>query len=42
MIELAGTALGIGYDQLDVIGQLSLGGRLAVSLLNGFTPAAGQ
>ncbi len=42
MIELAGIAPGTGYDQLHVTGQLSLGGTLAVSLIDGFTPAAGN
>jgi hypothetical protein len=42
MIELAGVAPGTGYDQLHVTGNLSLGGTLAVSLINGFTPVAGS
>jgi len=41
-IELAGIAPGIEYDQLHVAGQLSLGGTLAVSLVNNFTPTAGN
>lgn len=41
-IELAGTEPGTEYDQLHVTGQLSLGGKLAVSLINNFTPVAGQ
>jgi fibronectin-binding autotransporter adhesin len=42
LIELAGTTPGAQYDQLHVTGQLSLGGTLAVSLINGFTPSAGN
>lgn len=42
MIELAGIAPGTEYDQLHVTGSLSLGGTLAVSLLNGFAPEAGN
>jgi autotransporter-associated beta strand protein len=41
-IELAGTTPGIQYDQLRVTSALSLGGTLAVTLINGFTPAAGN
>ena len=41
-IELGGTSAGTHYDQLHVAGNLSLGGALAVSLINGFTPVAGQ
>lgn len=41
-IELAGLAPGTGYDQLHVAGQLSLGGTLAVSLIDGFTPVVGN
>jgi hypothetical protein len=41
-IELGGTARGSQYDALDVTGSLSLGGALDVSLINGFTPSAGQ
>jgi hypothetical protein len=42
MIELAGTTPGTGYDQLRVAGPLALGGTLAVSLIEGFTPVAGS
>ena len=42
MIELAGTAAGTAYDQLHVTGPLALGGTLAVSIIDGFTPAAGN
>ena len=42
MIELAGTAAGTAYDQLHVTGPLALGGTLAVSIIEGFTPAAGS
>ena len=41
-IELGGASPGTGYDQLHVTGALSLGGRLELSLINGFTPAAGN
>ena len=41
-IELAGIAPGTQYDQLHVTGQLSLGGTLEVSLVDGFAPAAGN
>jgi hypothetical protein len=33
---------GGGYDQIQASGTLSLGGTLAVSLINGFTPVAGN
>jgi fibronectin-binding autotransporter adhesin len=38
MMELGGAALGTEYDQLNVTGPLSLGGKLQVSLINSFTP----
>ncbi len=41
MIELAGTAPGMQYDQLHVTGQLSLGGALDVLLVDGFAPIVG-
>ncbi len=41
-IELAGAAPGTQYDRLLVAGPLSLGGALAISLINGFTPQAGN
>ena len=41
-IKLGGTSPGIQYDQVQVAGQLSLAGTLAVSLINGFTPLAGE
>jgi hypothetical protein len=41
-IELGGTLPGTQYDQLNVAGDLKLDGRLEVSFINGFTPAAGQ
>jgi hypothetical protein len=40
-IELGGTALG-QYDQINVAGELTLDGTLQISLINGFTPSAGQ
>ena len=41
-IELGGTTPGSGFDVLDVGGSASLGGTVAVSLLNGFTPTVGD
>jgi hypothetical protein len=41
VIELGGTAPG-QYDQINVDGELTLGGTLEISLINGFTPSAGQ
>jgi hypothetical protein len=41
-IELGGTMPGTQYDRLHVTGNLSLGGTLAVSLIDSFTPVAGQ
>lgn len=41
-IELGGTKLGSQHDQLDVSGTATLGGTLAVSLINSFTPTFGQ
>jgi hypothetical protein len=38
-MELGGSTVGTGYDKIDVEGQLSIGGVLSVSLINGFTPA---
>jgi hypothetical protein len=42
ILELGGTTPGSGYDQINATGSLTLDGTLAVSLVNGFTPAAGQ
>ena len=41
-IELGGTTIGSQYDSIAVVGDLSLAGALDVSLINGFTPSAGQ
>lgn len=41
-IELGGLAAGTQFDQLLVSGNVSLGGTLQVSLVNGFTPAVGD
>ena len=41
-IELAGTTPGAQYDQVHVLGQVSLGGTLEADLINGFTPALGD
>jgi hypothetical protein len=41
-IELGGTAAGTQYDQINVAGELTLDGTLQISLINGFTPSAGQ
>jgi hypothetical protein len=41
-IELGGVTAGTAYDQLVVSGTVTLGGTLNVTLINGFTPPAGQ
>jgi T5SS/PEP-CTERM-associated repeat protein len=41
-IELGGTTPGSQYDQILVAGQLALDGTLAVTPINGFSPAAGN
>ena len=41
-IEIGGTAPGSQYDQIIVAGNADLGGKLAVQLIDGFTPEAGQ
>ena len=41
-LQLSGTAPGTQFDQLHVQGQLNLSGSLQVSLVNGFTPVAGN
>jgi hypothetical protein len=41
-MELGGTMPGSQYDQVQVAGQLALGGTLNVSLINGFKPATGS
>lgn len=41
-LELGGTLAGTEYDQINVPGELTLGGTLEISLINGFTPNAGQ
>jgi hypothetical protein len=40
LMELGGSTVGTGYDKIDVEGQLSIGGVLSLSLINGFVPAA--
>lgn len=42
LMEVGGTTAGGSYDQIQATGTLSLGGTLAVSLINGFNPAAGN
>ena len=42
IIEIGGTAPGTQFDQIRVQGQLTLGGTLNVSLINGFAPATGN
>lgn len=42
VMELGGTSPGTGYDQLQSSGALTLGGTLQVSLIHGFSPAAGE
>ena len=41
-VEIAGTTPGTEYDRLEVAGTLDLGGALAVSFINGFSPAPGN
>jgi hypothetical protein len=41
LLELGGTTRGSGYDALTVTGELSAGGTLIVSLINGFSPTSG-
>jgi len=42
VMELGGLAPGSQYDQLNISGDLAADGTLAVKLLGGFTPQAGQ
>ena len=41
-IEIAGLVAGSQHDQVESAGTLALDGTLAVSLISGFTPSAGQ
>jgi hypothetical protein len=41
-IEIGGLSVGGQFDQLSVTGDLALHGALIVSLINGFSPSAGQ
>jgi hypothetical protein len=41
-VELGGTNVGTGYDQLAIGGNASLDGELVVTLVNGFVPHPGQ
>jgi hypothetical protein len=41
-MELGGTAAGGGYDQINVAGSLTLGGRMDATLIGGFRPAHGD
>jgi T5SS/PEP-CTERM-associated repeat protein len=41
-MELGGLAAGSQYDQVAVVGNLALGGVLQITLINSFTPAAGN
>jgi len=41
-MEVGGTTAGGSYDQIRATGTLSLGGTLAVSLINDFNPMAGN
>ncbi|MCX6952193.1 MAG: PEP-CTERM sorting domain-containing protein [Verrucomicrobia bacterium] len=41
LIELGGTARGVTFDGIDVSGTLTLGGQLAVSLVDSFNPVSG-
>ncbi len=38
--EIAGTAVGTGYDQLNISGNFQMGGTLDVRLIDGFAPVA--
>lgn len=40
-MQLGGTAPVTGYDQIDVVGALAIGGTLQVSFINGYTPSPG-
>ena len=42
IMELGGTSPGSGYDQIQSSGTLAFDGTLQMSLINGFTPIAGQ
>ena len=42
VMELGGTAAGSGYDQIQSSGTITFDGTLQVSIINGFTPTAGQ
>ena len=42
VMELGGLSGGSEYDQLDVVGNLTLGGTLQVSLIGGFAPSVGD
>jgi fibronectin-binding autotransporter adhesin len=41
-VNVGGTTLSTQYSQLKITGKASLGGTLAVTLINGFTPTVGQ
>jgi autotransporter-associated beta strand protein len=41
-MEIGGPAEGSQFDSLNASGNLTLGGSLVISLINGFTPAAGE
>ena len=41
-VEIGGTTPGTGYDQLEVLGAVTLGGILQITTLPGFTPTQGQ
>src|SRR5690606_3824195 len=42
VMELAGTTPDLEHDQLLIGGQAALGGELEVTLIDGFTPSAGD
>lgn len=42
LIEIGGTARGVEYDAIDVVGTFSLDGDLEVLLLNDYLPAGGE
>src|SRR5207302_217685 len=42
LVDLGGPAPDTGYDQLNIIGGVTLGGSLTVRLMSGFTPVTGN
>jgi hypothetical protein len=42
VVEIGGANADTGFDQLNVTGQVALGGSLTVNLINGFQPTSGE